>query len=94
MPVELLGDVFLAGEEREEDLSGVYGDSFIGRVKRKKRGKRPAGGKPRTGKKRTGGKRRKPKVETASSFTTESATSAPPEMTTEIETSSQEEEIE
>jgi len=31
MPVELLGDGFVAGEEREEDLSGVYGDSFVGR---------------------------------------------------------------
>jgi len=35
MPVELLGDGFVAGEEREEDLSGVYGDSFVGRGGRK-----------------------------------------------------------
>jgi hypothetical protein len=82
MPVELLGDGFVGGEEREEDLSGVYGDTFVGKGGRKRRGKKkgkhPAGGSA-GGKKPhgSGGKGGKKKKKPSGQQPSKGATTAP-----------------
>jgi hypothetical protein len=83
MPVELMGDSFIGGEEREEDLSGVYGDTFVGKGGRKRRGrkkgKQPTGGSAGSGKKPhgSGGKGGKKKQKKSSQQLSKGSTAAP-----------------